>query len=62
MFLTREIFDAVPSVQASMTKNSLEDLTACLHYSDDWDVMGDADWEDTHCDPKVEADVSTAAH
>jgi len=62
MFLTREIFDAVPSLQASMTKNALEDLTACLHYSDDWDVMSDDDWEDTYGDPKVEADVSTAAH
>ena len=37
---TRGIFDAVPSVQASMTKNALEDLTTSLHYSDDWDVMG----------------------
>ena len=30
----------VPSVQASMTKNALEDLTTSLHYSDYWDVMG----------------------
>jgi len=62
MISTREIFDAVPSVQVSMTKNALEDLTGCLHYSDDWDVLGDEDWEDTYCDHKVEADVSTAAH
>ena len=45
-----------------MVKNALEDLTACLHYSDDWDVMGDDDWEDTYGDPKLEADVSAAAH
>ena len=45
-----------------MVKNALEDLTACLHYSDDWDVMGDDDREDTYGDPKVEVDVSTAAH
>jgi hypothetical protein len=35
IFSTREILDAVPSIQASMTKGVLEDLTACLHYSDD---------------------------
>ena len=62
MFSTREIFDSVPSVQALMMKNALEDLTACLHYSDDWDVMSDGDWEDTYDDSKLEADVSTAAH
>jgi len=59
MFSTREIFDAVPSVKESMTKNAMEDLTACLHYSDDWEVMGDGEWEDMYDDPKVEADVST---
>jgi hypothetical protein len=32
IFCTREIFNAVPPIQASMTKNALEDLTACLHY------------------------------
>ena len=26
-----------------MTNNALEDFSACLHYSDDWDVMGDDD-------------------
>ena len=62
IFSTRGIFDAVPSVQASMTKNALQDLTTSLHYSDDWEVMGDDDWEDTYDDPKDEADVSTAAH
>ena len=56
MFSTREIFDAVPSVQASMMKNALDDMMGCLHYSDDWDVL------DTYNDSKVEADVSTADH
>ena len=42
IFCTREIFNAVPSIQASMTKNAMmEDLTVCLHYSDDWEMMGD---------------------
>jgi hypothetical protein len=36
----REYFNAVPPIQVSMmTKNALEDLTGCLHYSDDWEVM-----------------------
>jgi hypothetical protein len=34
IFCTREIFNAVPSIQASMTK-TLEDLTGCLCYSND---------------------------
>jgi hypothetical protein len=38
IFSTREILDAVPSIQAAMTKGVLEDLTTCLHYSDDWDI------------------------
>jgi hypothetical protein len=62
IFCTREIFNAVPSIQASMTKNALEDLNACLHYSDDWEVMGDGNWDDTYDDPKVSAAPSTASH
>jgi hypothetical protein len=37
IFSTREILDAVSSIQAAMTKGALQDLTTCLHYSDDWD-------------------------
>jgi hypothetical protein len=59
IFCTREIFNAVPSIQASMTKNALEDLNVCLHYSDDWEVMGDGDWDDIYDDPKVSAAPST---
>jgi hypothetical protein len=35
IFSTREILDAVPSILAAMTKGALQDLTTCLHYSDD---------------------------
>jgi hypothetical protein len=62
IFCTREIFNAVPSIQASMTKNAMEDLTSCLHYSDDWELMGDGLWSDTYSDPKVVADPFTASH
>ena len=64
IFCTREYFNAVPPIQESMTKNCLEDLNACLHYSDDWDVMGvvGCKWDDTYDDPKVECDPSTASH
>jgi len=60
MFSTREIFDAVPSVKASMPKNALGDLTACLHYSDDWNVLDDEEWDDIYDTAKVEAGESTA--
>jgi hypothetical protein len=50
IFCTRGIFNAVPSIQASMTKNALEDITGCLHYSDDWEVMGDYDVGDIYDD------------
>jgi hypothetical protein len=62
IFCTREIFNAVPSIQASMKKNALEDLNACLRYSDDWEVMGDGDWDDTYDDPHASAAPSTASH
>jgi hypothetical protein len=62
IFCTVEIFNAAPSVQASMTKNALEDLTGCSHYSDDWEVMGDYNWEDICDDVKVIADPSVALH
>jgi hypothetical protein len=62
IFSTREILDAVPSIQASTTKSALEDLTACLHYSDDWDPKDDGVWDDIYKDAKVEADPSTAPH
>jgi hypothetical protein len=37
-------------------------LNACLHYSDNWEVMGDGDWDDTYNDPQVSAAPSTASH
>jgi hypothetical protein len=62
IFSTREIFDAVPLIQAAMTKVALEDLTTCLHYSYDWELEGSGDWDDTYDDPKVVADTLTASH
>jgi hypothetical protein len=62
IFCTKEIFNAVPSIQASMTKNAMEDLTSCLHYSGDWELMGDCIWSDTYDDSKVIADPFTAVH
>jgi hypothetical protein len=50
---TIEIMDAIPSIQASMTKGALEDLTTCLHYSDDWDPKHNGVWDDIYDDPKV---------
>ena len=51
-----------PFYQASMTKNAMEDMTSCLHYSDDWEFMGDGDWDDIYDDPQVLANPSTASH
>jgi hypothetical protein len=62
IFSTREIFDCVPSIQAAMTKGALEDLTTCLHYSDDWEVDDDQNWDDIYKDVKVEAAALTATH
>jgi hypothetical protein len=62
IFSTGEIFDAVPSIQAAMTKTALQDLTACLHYSDDWDPKNDEVWDDIYKDPKVESEDGTASH
>jgi hypothetical protein len=62
IFSTREIMDAVPSIQASMTKGALEDLTACLHYSGDWDPEHNGVWDDIYDDPIVVAPPLTASH
>jgi hypothetical protein len=62
IFSTREILEAVPSVQAAMTKCALEDLTTCLHYSDDWIPKDGGVWDDLYPDPKVVAPPSTASH
>ena len=62
MFCTREIFNAVPPIQESMPKNALEDLTSCLNYSDDWDPIGDLDWDEVYDDPKVVAPPHAARH
>jgi hypothetical protein len=40
----------------------MEDLTSCLHYSDNWELMGDGIWSDTYDDPKAIADPFTAVH
>jgi hypothetical protein len=60
IFCTREFFNAVPPTQESMPKNALDDLTTCLHYSDDWECKDD--WDGIYDDPKVEADTSMASH
>jgi hypothetical protein len=62
IFSTREILDAVPSIQAAMTKGALEDLTTGLHYSDDWDPEDDGVSDDINDDAKVVAPPSTASH
>ena len=54
--------DAVPSIREAMTKGALEDLTTCLHYSDDWDPECGSDWDDIYDDPKVVAPPGTAKH
>jgi hypothetical protein len=41
IFCSRELFNAVPPIQAAMPKNALEDLTVYLHYSDDWECKDD---------------------
>jgi hypothetical protein len=43
-----------------MPRNALENLTVCLHYSDDWECTDN--WDDIYDDPKVEADASRATH
>ena len=36
------VVDGVPlMIQAAMTKGASEDLTTCLHYSDNWDPKDD---------------------
>jgi hypothetical protein len=62
IFSTRDIFDAVPLIQEAMTKNCLEDLTACLHYSDDWEIDDDEDWDDIYPCPQVEVEPGIAHH
>ena len=62
IFSTREIMDAVPSIREAMTKAALEDLTTCLHYSDDWDPECGSDLDDIYDDPKVVAPPGTAKH
>ena len=62
IFSTREIMDAVPSIIEAMPKGALQDLTTCLHYSDDWDPEDGGVWDDIYDDPKVIADTSTVIH
>jgi hypothetical protein len=62
IFSTGDIFDAIPSIQEAMTKNCLENLTSCLHYSDDWEIDDDDEWDVIYPDPQVEAEPGTANH
>jgi hypothetical protein len=62
IFSTRELLDDVSSIQVAMTKGALEDLTTCLHYSDDWDPKDNGVWDDIYDDKKVVAPPSTASH
>jgi hypothetical protein len=62
IFCSREYFNAVIAIQESMPKNALEDLTSCLHYSDDWEPKNNDNWDDVYGDLKVVADSSMATH
>jgi hypothetical protein len=45
-----------------MPKGALEDLTTCLHYSDDWGPKDNGVWDDIYDDAKVVAPPSTPSH
>jgi hypothetical protein len=45
-----------------MTKGALEDLTACLHFSDYWDPKDNGVWDDIYDDAKVVAPPLTASY
>ena len=59
MYDTREWFNAVAPVQASMPVSALKDMMRCLHYVDDWD---DDDWDEVYDDIKQESGDNTAKH
>jgi len=62
MFSTRNVFDAVEPVKSCMPLDAMKDLTRCLHYTDDWDLEEDDQWETLYTDPKIEAHDATAEH
>ena len=63
----RELVEQIDKTEQSLmeleyVKNALEDLTSCLHYSDDWIPKNNDNWDDIYDDPKVEAVPGTATH
>ena len=57
IFCSREYFNEVLPIQASMPKNEPKDSTSCLYYSDNCDPKKNDNWDD-----KVVAPPSTASH
>jgi hypothetical protein len=45
-----------------MTKGAIQDLTTCLHYSDNWDPKENGIWDDIYDDVKMVNPPSTASH
>ena len=62
MFSTRNIFDAIEPVKSCMPLDAMKDLTRCLHYTNDWDLEEDNQWETLYTNPKIEAHNETRDH
>ena len=58
IYCSREYFNEVPPIQASMPKNEPKDSTSCLHYSDNCDLKNNDNWDDIHDDPNMDGPPS----
>ena len=45
-----------------MPLDAMKDLTRCLHYTNDWDLEEDNQWETLYTNPKIEAHNETRDH
>jgi hypothetical protein len=58
---TRESLYHIGACAESMTINAFQDIHRCLHFADDWEEDGEAEWDSVYLDERVKA-PATAVH
>ena len=59
---TRESLDAIGAVKECMHQDAYKDIHHCMHFSDDWELEGDEDWNAIYPDEKYEPSPDSPQH
>ena len=59
---SRDALDAVGTAKESMPRAAYQEMSRCLHFTDDWEEQEHVNWDDIYVDEKVVPSDNTAHH